>query len=624
MNLNSIRTKLFAAFFFSILLALITGVLYYSSAIKVDLYNQMDKDVNTSIHLIHKVRQHIDDFMLEEVRSPTFYESHLSTNIQQSYYLIDSAAMLLFSLGQSSVGQQASIASQLQLLQGALKEYKKKANMLVQKQLQRGFKDWGAEGEFRKRIHDLEAIPQANKEMILMLRRYEKDFLLRGGNEYVLKFENTFKAAVSELKRRFNSHFDEAFTEEVLKESLAKLLAYKYGFELVVKLERELGNSEGKGIRRDLREMNAAILEKVIILQQGVEKETDKAVEIIEYLFIAVVILQVFLGGWIGVVFANGLSKRIFSLAREIRTLADGRYITHYGKVDVSDELSEAVAHIHTLNERMKAVAAFAKQIGDGDVYVRYNKQYREGELEEDLRKMRDKLRKVKEEENTRKWITDGVVRFGDILTEGSALEQMGNKLISGLAQYIKANQGAMYMVVERNGETYYELVAAFAFEKRKYISQKIDLNEGLLGQVYREKRTYLLNNIPEGYVHITSGLGMATPNYLIMVPLIADGGVCGLLEFASFHPFESHHVQLLEQLAESVANVLRTVKINEKSQEVARSLQEQAVALMRKDQELEDQVKVLEYVQKEMKRNEEHYLSRIQELEKTLESLAQ
>jgi signal transduction histidine kinase len=91
--------------------------------------------------------------------------------------------------------------SKINTLIKAEESYHSLFSKLQELQLKLGFKDYGLEGQWRDEIHSLEnKISSSNYELLaayLMLRRYEKDYLLRGDNEATLKW----KKSLLNLKR---------------------------------------------------------------------------------------------------------------------------------------------------------------------------------------------------------------------------------------------------------------------------------------------------------------------------------------------------------------------------------------------------------------------------------------
>ena len=52
------------------------------------------------------------------------------------------------------------------------------------------------------------------------------------------------------------------------------------------------------------------------------------------------------------------------------------------------------------------------------------------------------------------------------------------------------------------------DMISAFAFDRKKHIEKRIEYGDGIVGSVAIEKETTYLEDIPEDYISITSGLG--------------------------------------------------------------------------------------------------------------------
>src|SRR5207248_1240468 len=83
---------------------------------------------------------------------------------------------------------------------------------------------------------------------------------------------------------------------------------------------------------------------------------------------------------------------------------------------------------------------------------------------------------------------------------------------------------------------------------------------DGLIGQCALEKRILAVDELPPEYVRIRSGIGEATPQSLLVVPVLFEGEVKGVIELASVRRFKSIHRTLLEKLAEGIGVVLNTI----------------------------------------------------------------
>ena len=108
---------------------------------------------------------------------------------------------------------------------------------------------------------------------------------------------------------------------------------------------------------------------------------------------------------------------------------------------------------------------------------------------------------------------------------------------------------------------------APFCMNKTKFDSLKTQWQtmfmEAAKEAAAFEKKIINLTEIPDNYIEITSGLGKSNPNNLILVPLILNDEIYGVIELASFELFDEHHIEYLEQSAESIASIVSSMQIN-------------------------------------------------------------
>ena len=234
-------------------------------------------------------------------------------------------------------------------------------------------------------------------------------------------------------------------------------------------------------------------------------------------------------------------------------------------------------------------------------------------ELEEQMQK----LERSKQEEQQRTWAAQGFTKFGIILRKHDDLQQLYDELISNLVKYINANQGALYVVEEKeNKEVELELKACYAYNRKKFRENTIAPGQGLVGQCYLERDIVYLTEVPKGYTHITSGLGEATPSCILIVPLIANEKVEGVVEFAAFQPLPEHVLNFVKKLGEEIAATLSVGRINALTRQLLIQAQEQAEEMRAQEEEMRQNMEELSATQEEMQRKEKEYLRRIEELE--------
>ncbi len=269
----------------------------------------------------------------------------------------------------------------------------------------------------------------------------------------------------------------------------------------------------------------------------------------------------------------------------------------------------DAQGIIQTSIINLKKASAFIKKIASGDYSVNWegmtsqNAQLNQDNLAGDLIKMRDQMKKVKELDEKRIWGTEGLAKFSDVARiNQNDIEKLSNEVIRFLTKHLKAQQGSLFVLNDDDEhESFLQLKACYAFDRKKYIEKKIDIGQGLVGQAFLEGNTILLTDVPPNYVHITSGLGDATPKCVIIVPMKYNERVEAVLELASFAKFERHEVEFLEKAGEVIASSIYSTKTNEKTARLLRETQEQAETLRSQEEELRQNMEELQATQEDM-----------------------
>jgi len=273
--------------------------------------------------------------------------------------------------------------------------------------------------------------------------------------------------------------------------------------------------------------------------------------------------------------------------------------------------------------KRVQTLSTFIEAISKGDYTLTLEADDKTG-LTSRLMAMRDKLKANAEEDARRNWATEGLAKIGEILRDTTDSGLLYDKLIKFIVTYTGCNQGGLFLLNEdEENNPFLELVSAYAFERKKFITKRVEIGQGMVGQCYLEADRIFLAKLPEEYVHITSGLGGATPTCLLLVPLTANEKVYGVLELAGFKRLEEHEIQLVEKFAASIAATVSSVKVNEKTRLLLEHTQQQAEEMRAQEEEMRQNMEELSATQEELARKEREYIRRIEELENQVNSRA-
>lgn len=295
--------------------------------------------------------------------------------------------------------------------------------------------------------------------------------------------------------------------------------------------------------------------------------------------------------------------KKIKQLRYTIQNLAAG--ILPETIPQTSDEFYSTRKELEILSDNLKSLTHFAKEVGQGNFNTAIEAFDQQGALGHSLSEMRDSLKRVSDEQVSRRWFNEGISQFADILRKNNEdIDALASELISPLVKYLGAVQGALFVQEEdESGQAYLTMRACYAYDRLKYIDRKIPAGNGLIGQAYLEREQIYLKEIPADYESITTGMGQGKAKSLILMPLLENNTIEGVLEIASLHDLQPHQIEFLEKIAENIAATIATVKNNEKNQLLLQQAQQTAEQMGAQEEEMRQNMEEMQATQEEMLR---------------------
>jgi len=322
-------------------------------------------------------------------------------------------------------------------------------------------------------------------------------------------------------------------------------------------------------------------------------------------------------------VIAGNIAKPLSVTTKTIERIALGDIEkTKPLQIKGNDEVGEMSSALNKLLKGLKDTASFAQNIGRGELDVDFEKLSNKDVLGSALLDMRDSLKKARDEqkerqieEDKRNWVTQGQAKFADILRQDNDdMEVLSFNVIKNLVKYVEANQGGLFILNDEDkNDPYLELVACYAYDRKKYVTRKIQPGEGLVGACYLEKKPVFLTQVPQDYIYITSGLGDENPDCILLVPVLLNEEVYGVIELAAFKEFEKHVVSFIEKVAENIASTISTVKINIRTAQLLEQSQQQAEEMRAQEEEMRQNMEEMHATQEEMQRKDSELLQHVE-----------
>ncbi|HET8859796.1 GAF domain-containing protein [Marivirga sp.] len=384
-------------------------------------------------------------------------------------------------------------------------------------------------------------------------------------------------------------------------------------------------NLNGNLFDENLKELSNEFDEKAGLLYSNLEEEALMvADEIFEardkFLIIetSIVIIAIILCFILYRYARKQIKGSIDTLQDEVKILSEGNI--PQTKAKTNDEFDIILEEIHTLSGNLANVKNFALEVGKGsfesDISVFNNK----GDIGASLAEMRDSLKNVSEEARIRNWTNKGTAEFGDILRKyNNNISELSDRVITFMVNYLNANQGSIFIVDKaEDGNKALHLTATYAYDRKKFLEKTIQPGQGLAGQVYLEKQSIYMKELPDNYVSITSGLGKARPKSIFIVPLIANNNVYGVIEIGTFTEFTENERKFIEDIGENIASSVQSVKINERTNKLLEESQQMTEQMRSQEEEMRQNMEELQATQEEMERAQKENNERLIAMEKS------
>lgn len=276
-------------------------------------------------------------------------------------------------------------------------------------------------------------------------------------------------------------------------------------------------------------------------------------------------------------------------------------------KVVRKDEIGELYNQLNKLFAYLRSLTLVARKINQKEFDSRFRPLSDKDELgialldlQNNLKQSIEEEMRRKKEDNERSWTAEGVARINDLLRlSGDRLDELGYILIREIVNYTGSQVGALYILNENPGaETEIEMIAAYAYDRQKFLRKTLHIGEGLVGRCVQENETIHLTDVPENYLTVKSGLGDSKPSSILIVPLHLNENVYGVIELASFSIYEPYKIAYLDIIGENIATSVSKVKINLQTKHLLEQTRQQAEEMTAQEEEMRQNMEELRSTQ--------------------------
>jgi HAMP domain-containing protein/signal transduction histidine kinase/CheY-like chemotaxis protein len=262
---------------------------------------------------------------------------------------------------------------------------------------------------------------------------------------------------------------------------------------------------------------------------------------------------------------------------------------------DLTDNVNQLAAN---LTSQVRAISEVATAVIQGDLLTRSITVEARGEvlgLKDTINQMITNLRDTTRTNKEQDWLKTNLAKFFGLMQGQRNLQSLTDQIMSELTPVVGAQHGAFYLAEPQDHQTALALTSTYAYTKRKQLSNRFGLGEGIVGQCALERKPILVTDVPEDYVEIESGLGKSSPRNIAVYPIFFEDQVKGVIELGSFHEFTSVQLAFLEQLMLSIGLAINLIGTSMRTEQLLQQLQGSNVELGRRRKELDERALQLE-----------------------------
>ncbi|GJF31339.1 histidine kinase [Kitasatospora sp. NE20-6] len=242
------------------------------------------------------------------------------------------------------------------------------------------------------------------------------------------------------------------------------------------------------------------------------------------------------------------------------------------------------------LTRQVRAIAEVTGAVAEGDLTrsITVDASGEVADLKDNINFMVESLRETTRANEDQDWLKSNLARISSLMQGRRDLGVVAELVMDELTPLVSAQYGAFYLAEDTPGGTELQLIGSYAYPAGDGLPTRFALGSSIVGQAARSKRMILVEDLPAGYVTVSSGLGSTAPVHLVVLPIVVEEQVLGVIELATVHRFTDVHRAFLEQLMETIGVNVNSIVANARTDELLGESQRLAAELRVRSEELQ------------------------------------
>ncbi len=362
MKINmTIKQKLyfFSGISVTLIIILIGVATFYVT--EVEQLNSLQNDLQSVNIEVLKLRKSEKDFMLREARDEQFFTSGKSDYSEKIENGVQKILKLSGSIKDNRFIENFGLENDVLKIEKSINTYKSVFSDIVQAYFRRGYLTYGLVGKMREASHGMEEHSFSDniyKIKILMMRRHEKDYMLRKDEKYAEKLNALQKELNNDVINR-NALGDNDFRIQHFAEELSN---YIKSFNGVVATNKLIGTTETEGLQGKMRAAIHDVGPTIDVMSASINSKSKAQKESI-LRWITIIFISVMFGlSFVVYSIVSSITKSINEARSVVKAMSKGD-LTIEINVEQKDEIGSLLEDMQLMLKKLKDILQLTTSI---------------------------------------------------------------------------------------------------------------------------------------------------------------------------------------------------------------------------------------------------------------------
>ncbi|WP_071460511.1 response regulator [Bacillus massilinigeriensis] len=228
--------------------------------------------------------------------------------------------------------------------------------------------------------------------------------------------------------------------------------------------------------------------------------------------------------------------------------------------------------------------------------------------MAESLEEYYHKEKKFTAEIEEQNWVQTSSAEIISLYHRSTDVDSLADQFLVSIGEATGTALGAFYLVEGEGDSKGLRKIAGYADHGGTAGKDYIPFRESLVGQAAWQKKAVFLEEVPETYIPVSTGLGEVTPRSVFILPVLSKEETIAVIELASMKGFTPAERNLFEEVTDTlgiaIANILGRMEVERllsESQAQAEELQSQSEELQAQSEELQTQSEELRMINEQL-----------------------